>query len=352
MPATLAELAALVDGHVCGDASLTVTDALPLTDAKPDCITLVDSPQKLNQLLNSSALAAVVSEPHQACQQPQIVVKDVHLAFAEMILHLRGRPKETPVGVHSSAQIAADASIGEATRIMSGASVEAGSKIGARCIIHSGVTIMNSSVIGDDCVVFPNVVLYPGTVLGNRVILHAGVVLGADGFGYRQVDGRHTKASQLGWVEVEDDVEIGANSAIDRGTYGATRIGTGTKIDNLVHIAHNCRIGKHNLICAQVGIAGSSSSGDHVILAGQVGIADHVHLSSKTVACAQAGIMRNTEAGQVLLGSPAEPSKEKMKQFASMRHLPTIRRELKQLTEQVSELRKVLDRNCDKTKAA
>jgi UDP-3-O-[3-hydroxymyristoyl] glucosamine N-acyltransferase len=175
---------------------------------------------------------------------------------------------------------------------------------------------------------FPNAVLYDGTVLGNRVIVHANAVLGADGFGYRLQDGRHVKAPQLGHVEVGDDVEVGACTTIDRGTFEPTRIGEGTKIDNLVQVAHNCRIGRHNLLVSQLGIAGSSSTGDYVVMAGQVGVRDHVHIGDGALIGARAGVARDVAAGERMLGAPATPEREQKRILMSLEKLPEIRKDV------------------------
>src|SRR5205807_1025225 len=185
-----------------------------------------------------------------------------------------------------------------------------GSILGARCQVHPGAVLGRHCRLGDDVVVYPNAVLYDGTVLGSRVIIHANAVLGADGFGYRQQSGKHVKVPQLGHVEIADDVEIGACSTIDRGTFDATRVGEGTKIDNLVQIGHNCQIGRHNLLVSQVGIAGSSSTGDYVVAAGQAGIVDHVHIGQGAVIGGQSGVSKNVPAGQRVLGAPARPERE------------------------------------------
>jgi UDP-3-O-[3-hydroxymyristoyl] glucosamine N-acyltransferase len=222
--------------------------------------------------------------------------------------------------------------------------VEAFASVAEDCLIdegthlHRGVTIMAGCRIGKNCQLFPGVVLYPGTVLEDRVILHAGCVLGAHGFGFRMENGCHVPTAQLGWVHIESDVEIGANSTVDRGTYGATRIGCGTKIDNLVMIAHNCNIGKHNLICSHVGVAGSSSTGDYVVLAGQVGVRDHIHIGSRTMVGAQAGVVADTGEDKVLLGSPAMPRNEQALIFAALNRLPELRKTVKQLSKQVDQL--------------
>ncbi len=183
-----------------------------------------------------------------------------------------------------------------------------------------------------------NVTLYEYTRIAERVVIHAGTVIGAYGFGYRQQAGRHVPTAQLGYVSIERDVEIGACVTIDRGTYGATRIGEGTKIDNQVMIAHNCKIGRHNLLCSQVGIAGSCQTGDYVVLAGQVGLKDHITLGDRTIVGAQAGVMDNCAGDEVYLGSPATPQREQMQIMAVERRLPEMRRELKQLRREIDRL--------------
>ena len=197
---------------------------------------------------------------------------------------------------------------------------------------------MEGCQLGDDCEVFPGTVFYRHTRLGNRVTVHANVTLGAYGFGYRQVEGRHVRAAQLGWVEIDDDVEIGANSTVDRGTYGPTRIGAGSKLDKMVQIGHNCHIGRHNLICSQTGIAGSCRTGDYVVMGGKVGIADHVEIADRATLAAGSGVMRNIPEGEVVLGRPAGPIKQKMQEWAVLPRVPEMRKELHELIRRVSQL--------------
>ena len=198
--------------------------------------------------------------------------------------------------------------------------------IGDRVTIHSGVESWPAAISRDDVTIFPNAVLYEDTIVGPRSIIHAGVVIGAYGFGYKFVDGRHQLSHQLGYVEIGADVEIGANSTIDRGTYSATVIGDGTKIDNLVMIAHNCRIGRHNMICSQVGIAGSTTTGDYVVMAGQVGVRDHVHIGTGAILGAMAGVANDVPDGAHMLGAPAVPEREQKLMFATMAKLPEMRK--------------------------
>jgi len=186
--------------------------------------------------------------------------------------------------------------------------------------------------------VFPNAVLYENTIVGQHVIIHANAVLGGYGFGYSTVDGRHKLGSQLGHVEVGDHVEIGASTAIDRGTYGATVIGNGTKIDNLVQIGHNCRIGRHNLICSQVGIAGSCSTGEYVVMAGQVGLADHLHIGDGALLGAKAGVMTDALPGKRYLGAPAVEERQFFRSISLIQQLPEIRRQLHEVQRAVIRL--------------
>lgn len=344
----LKQLANLVGGSLvfndpaqeAAGQAIEITNALPLQDAGPGCLTLADHPKHLTRVNHSTASAVMLREALPDCCLPMIVVGNLHAAFEQAIAVFR--PARAMADrhslIHPSACVASSAQVGSNTRLASGVVIGDNCQVGQGCVLHSGVQLMDDCIIGDDCELFPHVTLYPDTKLGNRVLIHAGSVLGAYGFGYRKQDGRHVRSAQLGWVEVADDVEIGAATTIDRGTYGATRIGQGTKIDNQVQIGHNCHIGRHNLICSQVGIAGSSSTGDNVVLAGQVGIADHLHLADNVTVGAQSGIMNNVEAGQVVMGSPAGPARQRMMEWALVGRLPEMRRELKAIQAQLQQL--------------
>jgi UDP-3-O-[3-hydroxymyristoyl] glucosamine N-acyltransferase len=213
-------------------------------------------------------------------------------------------------------------------------------EVGAGCVIHSGVRIMTGCRLGDGVILFPNVVLYEHTVVGARSLIHAGAVIGAYGFGYTTVDGQHRRSAQLGYVVIGEDVEIGACTTIDRGTYGATAIGDGTKIDNQVMVAHNCRIGRHNMICSQVGIAGSTTTGDYVVMAGQVGVRDHVHIGSRAVLGARAGVMGDVPDGEAYVGLPATPERQQALIQASLARLPELRKQIKELQRTIERLDK------------
>ncbi|HVT27899.1 MAG TPA: UDP-3-O-(3-hydroxymyristoyl)glucosamine N-acyltransferase, partial [Lacipirellulaceae bacterium] len=223
-----------------------------------------------------------------------------------------------------------------------GATVGDDCHIGDRTTILPGAQILPGCEIGCDVLIGPNAVLYENTIVGDRVIIHGGAVIGAYGFGYSQSGGRHVLSAQLGYVRIGSDVEIGAASTIDRGTYGATTIAEGTKIDNMVQIAHNCRIGRHNLICAQVGVAGSSTTGDYVVIGGQAGLRDHVHIGTGARLSAMAGITNDVPDGAVMMGIPATPERDQKLKLAAMSKLPEMRREFKALRRTIDELMNAL----------
>ncbi|MGC3969491.1 MAG: UDP-3-O-(3-hydroxymyristoyl)glucosamine N-acyltransferase [Pirellulales bacterium] len=338
---TLSELAQLTGGIVRGDGNLAIHGASPLSTASSGEITLLDSAQRVKKLAGTPAAAVVVPQGT-AVDLPAIEVADVHAAFKAIVSLFRparqtARRGISPLAVVSpSARIAADVEIGPYAVI--GDDVE----IGPRCTIHPGVQLMAGTKLGADVVVFPNAVLYDDTIVGDRAIIHAAAVLGAYGFGYRQVEGKHVLTAQLGFVDIGADCEIGAGTTIDRGTYGPTRIGEGTKIDDQVMIGHNCVIGRHNLICSQVGIAGSTSTGDYVVIAGQAGLRDHIHIGDRAVLSAMAGVMSDVPDGVVMMGIPATPEREqKLKQVAWMK-LPDMRTDFKELQRTVADLQNKL----------
>jgi UDP-3-O-[3-hydroxymyristoyl] glucosamine N-acyltransferase len=338
MQATLAELAALVKGTCVGDERLVVTGAAPLCDAGAGDITLLDGGERCQQVTTCSAVAAICPSGFRLNDLPVIEVANVHDAFSAIVRLFRPQPAAQRIGVSPQAAVSATARLADDVDVHPFASIGDGVTIGAGSTIHSGVRIMAGSQIGQGVTIFPNAVLYENTIVGNRCILHANVVLGAYGFGYSFVDGRHVLTSQLGNVVIGDDVEIGANATVDRGTYGPTVVGAGTKIDNMVMIAHNCHIGRHNMLCSQVGIAGSTSTGDYVVMAGQVGVRDHVHIGDRAVLGAMAGVINDVPAGQRYIGIPATPERDQKIKQAVFSKLPDMRRDLKSLQASVSRL--------------
>jgi UDP-3-O-[3-hydroxymyristoyl] glucosamine N-acyltransferase len=306
--------------------------------ARPGEITLADAPRLAPQLARSLASAVIVPAGFRPDDRPYITVHDVHAAFARVVAHFRPPRMTRLPGISPSAYVHPSAQIGDDCEIHPHVFIGADVEIGDGAIIHSGVQVLDGCKLGRHCHIFPNCVLYENTVLGERVILHAGVILGAYGFGYSTVQGRHKLCSQLGYVEIGDEVEIGAGSTVDRGTYGPTVIGTGTKVDNLVQIGHNCRIGCHNLICSQVGIAGSSTTGDYVVLAGQVGIADHLEIGDRVIVGAKAGVMHDLAAGKRYFGSPAIDEKQFFRVMSLCHQLPQMRKSMAELRNAIERL--------------
>ncbi len=246
---TLGQLAVLVGGRLHGDPATPIEGAAPLADVLAGQITLIDQPERAGQLAKTEAAAVVLPEKI-ACDWPAaIVVADLHAAFIKIIDHFRPPRAKRSIGVSPRAIVSSSAWIGANVNIHPGATIDDECEIGDESTILPGAHLMPGCVVGREVTIGPGAVLYENTIVGDRSIIHANVVLGCHGFGYSQVGGRHVPAAQLGYVRIGSDVEIGASTTIDRGTYGATSIGDGTKIDNLVQIAHNCRIGRHNLVC-------------------------------------------------------------------------------------------------------
>jgi UDP-3-O-[3-hydroxymyristoyl] glucosamine N-acyltransferase len=336
--ATLGQLAEMVKGQVLGDPDLVITGAATLREAMRGQISFVDHSKLRTQIPSSLAAAVLIPADWDAVDKPAIRVESVRDAFAAVVSLFRP-PLQTPdVGISPAARIDSTAYLEPDIQVYPYAVVGPEVRIGRGSVIHAHVTLMGRCQIGRDVTIFPGCVLYRDTIVGDRVVLHANAVVGAYGFGYDTVQGRHVRGDQLGYVILENDVEVGANSTIDRGTYGPTVIGEGTKIDNQVMIAHNCRLGKHNLICSQVGIAGSSSSGDYVVMAGQVGVPDHVRIGHRAIVGAKSGIMRDVPDDTTVIGIPATPEREQMAKQAALAKLPEMRRQLRELKRQVDQL--------------
>ena len=331
MTVTVRQLAELVQGKVFGDETLPIRAARPLREAQPGDITFVEDAKYTRELPACLASAVIAPESIPVNGRVLIQVDDPLSAFATIVRHLHGRPEPPVHGVDPRACVDPSTVIGPDASVYPLAVIGEGTVIGARCRIHSGVVIGRRCRLGDDVILYSNVVLYDDTVLGNRVIVHGNAVLGADGFGYRLHDGRHVKVPQLGHLEIEDDVEIGAGTTIDRGTFQATRIGTGTKIDNLVQIGHNCRIGRHNLIVSLVGMAGSSSTGDYVVLAGQAGVVGHIHIGDGACIGGQAGVTKDVAPGQRLIGCPARPERDHQRAVVNLEKVPEMRKDIRRI---------------------
>jgi UDP-3-O-[3-hydroxymyristoyl] glucosamine N-acyltransferase len=342
--ATVEQLAALVRGRLVGDGNVPIHSARPVAEAGPGDITFIES-ERYAKLLRSSPASAAIVGPHFSHHRPAtqqdlavIEVDDPIAAFVTVRKHLSGEQKPRWTGIHPQACVSPTARIGANVAIYPFAYIGDQVELGEGATVFPGAIVGDRCRIGQGCTLHPNTVLYPDVELHDHVEVHAGTVLGGDGFGYRQVDGRHVKIPHTGGLEIGNDVEIGANCTIDRATFEATRIGEGTKIDNLVMIGHNNQIGRHNLLCGQVGIAGSCQTGDYVTMAGQAGIKDQTKIGDKVIVGAQAGVHRNIPSGQNVLGSPAVPVREQRRIFQMIARLPEMHRQFRKLSDQIAVL--------------
>jgi UDP-3-O-[3-hydroxymyristoyl] glucosamine N-acyltransferase len=345
MDATVGQLAARCGGEVHGDAGRLITRVDSLSKADPDTITFFADRTPPRELETAQAGAILIERGRlEELSEPQrntctlITVDDALDAFILLLTDERPRRNRPTIGLSHHAVIADSARIGEGTNVYPGAFVSEDVVIGTNCDVFPGAYIGPGCRLADNVTIHPGVVLYPDIEIGHRCIIHAGTAIGADGFGYRFRNGCHERIPHLGHVHIEDDVEIGACSTIDRGAVHATVIGEGSKIDNLVNVAHNCEIGKHNAFAAQVGFAGSCNTGDYVLAGGQAGIADHVNVGTGASLGAGSGFTRNVPAGETWFGSPARPGEEAAKMLIAMTRLPDMRSQLRKLDKQVQQL--------------
>ncbi|MDD3586314.1 MAG: UDP-3-O-(3-hydroxymyristoyl)glucosamine N-acyltransferase [Thermoguttaceae bacterium] len=336
--ATLSDLAALTGGTPVGDVSKEITDVAPLHGAGNDQISFLVTPKKIDLLLKSGAGAAVVPRDVVCPRCPVIQVDDVIAAFEKITLFFRPVRPTLLDEIAPTACVDPSAKLGTGVRIGPGAFVGAEVEIGDAAEIHPGVTLMAGTKIGPRTKIFPRAVLYENTVVGADCVIHAGAVLGAYGFGYDSSSAGHVLSVQYGNVMLGDHVEIGACTTIDRGTYGSTVIGSGTKIDDQVMIGHNCVIGRHNMICALTGVAGSVRTGDFVVMAGQVGVRDHVVIGDGAVLGAKAGVMGDIPAKGRYVGIPATPEKEQMRMQVALFKLHDMRKEFKDVQTKLARL--------------
>ena len=335
---TVAHLASLVGGHVVGDGSVLIKSVASIESAEEGDIAFIEDEKLLERARSSRASCLIVPEGSQVEAQCLIQVARPKLAFA-LIAEILHAPRRREPAVHPTAVVATSAQVDDSVFVGPHTRIGERAVIGARTQVLDGAIIGDDVRVGRDCVIHPHVVLYDGVQLGDRVILHAGVVVGADGFGYVRDEAGYHKFPQLGTVLIEDDVEIGANTCIDRGALGQTRIGRGTKIDNLVQIAHNVEIGERVVIAAQTGISGSTVIEDDAVIGGQVGMGDHARVQSGAVIGSKAGVLpgKIVRAG-VWWGIPVQPLEQYKRLNAHVGRLPQMREEIKELRQQVKEL--------------
>ena len=342
---TIRELAALVKGRVIGDDSTSISAVKPVTEAGPGDLTFLADDRYLPALAISPASAVLIGStfpiPEPADRSPTlnfIIVDDPRAAFMQLHAHLRGAEAERWVGIHPQAVVSPKAKLGEGVAVHAYAVISDDAEIGDRSTVGPLCFVGPGSRIGQEVTLHAKVAIYEDVTIGDRCTLHAGVVVGADGFGYQFIDGQHVKIPQTGGVIIENDVEIGANSCVDRGTFGPTRIGSGTKIDNLVQVGHNVKLGKHNILCAGVGIGGSAVLGDYVVLGGQSGVRDHATIGDGARISAQSGVIRSIEANATVFGTPAVNIRHQLEMHSLSLKLPEMRRQLKRLTAEVKRL--------------
>jgi UDP-3-O-[3-hydroxymyristoyl] glucosamine N-acyltransferase len=333
----LSELARLVGGRVDGDANRRIRTVATLEDAGPDDLSFLTNPAYREAGQRSRAGAILVGPGAGIEGRDLLVAPDPYLALAEILDRMHPAPRPAP-GVSRDARLGPGVTLGADVTLGPFAVVGSGARLGDRAVVGAGAVIGDGSAIGADTVLMPRVVLYPGTSVGARCLIHAGVVLGGDGFGFATTAGTHRKVPQLGRVVIEDDVEIGANSTIDRGTLGETRIGRGTKIDNLVLVAHGVVIGPYGLLAGQAGIAGSTRIGSHVTMAGQSGAAGHLKMGDRVVVAAKSAVFTDVPDRAFVAGIPAVDHRAWKRSLALVKMLPELRSRLRTLEERLAAL--------------
>lgn len=342
---SVAALARLVGGEVQGDGSASIERVAALEDAGPREISFFSN-RKYRKAFETSRAGAVIVEPAEDVPPGRTVirVKNAYLAFAKVVVFFNPRSSPAP-GVSDRAFVDPTAQVDPSCEVMPLVFIGPGAVVGKRCILHPGAYVGAGAQIGDDCLLWPNAVVRDRCRLGNRVVLEPGCVVGADGFGFAfDPDGengsgpRHFKIPQIGIAEIEDDVELGANTCVDRAALGKTVVGRGCIVDNLVQIAHNVQVGPLSILVSQVGISGSTRLGRSVVAAGQVGIVGHVNIGDGATLLAQCGVMGDVEAGATIVGSPARPRGEYMREEVASRKLPELLKRVRELEKRLGSL--------------
>jgi len=343
-PTTLGRLAELVGGQVRGNADLLISGVAPLERAGCREVTFLANPKYRGQLETTSAAAVIVHPSLDgAVERPLLLCANPYLAFARILAYFHPLP-QYPKGVQAGAMVDPTAQVAATATVSSGCVVGAGVRIGEGSVLHPNVSVYAGAEIGSDCLVHAGVVIRERCVLGDRVIVQPNAVIGADGFGFAPEGRRYVKIPQVGRVIVEADVEIGACSCIDRGTLDDTRIGAGTKIDNLVQVGHNSQIGEDCILVAQVGISGSTVIGRHCTFGGQSGTAGHLSVGDNVTIASRGGVSNDVDGNQVMAGFPLMPHREWLKASMTMAHLPEMRRELHQLRLRLEALENTADK--------
>ena len=337
MELSLGQIAEETDGRVIGNAAYLISGVAPFDAAEPGHITFVDSKKYIKRIDQTAAGAVFVPRDLSTDVKNLIQVDHPKVAFAKT-MQLFHRPILPRAGIHESAVVGAEFKHGIAPAIGSFVNIGQNVTIGDRVVIETGVVLGDGVVVGDDTRIYPNVTILSHCQIGNRVIIHAGTVIGSDGYGYVSDGNQHYKIPQIGIVQIDDDVEIGAANTIDRATFGKTWIRSGVKTDNLVHIAHNVTIGKHTLLIAQAVIAGSTSIGNHCIVAGGARVGDHLKIGDHVVIGPMAGVVKSIPDGQVVVGAPQMPKTEFFRIVHALPELPSMKKRLKVLEKRIEQL--------------
>lgn len=317
---TIGEIADFVGGKYNGRRDIAVSGVAPLAEAREDQISFLSNPKYAAQLETTQAAAVLVSDDQDADSPRYIRVKNPYLAMARVLTRwFAGRP--APSGVSPLASIAATARLGRNVAVGAFVTLADGVVIGDDVTIYQGVSVEAGTTIGEGTIIYPNVSIYERTTIGRRCVIHSGAVIGGDGYGFATEGGRHHKIPQIGVVRIGDEVEIGAGTCIDRAALGETVIGEGTKIDNLVQIGHNVKVGRHCLLVSQVGIAGSTELGDYVVVAGQSGFAGHLKIGNRVQVAAKSAVLKDVPDDTKVMGSPAVPFREFARREAALRRM-------------------------------
>lgn len=339
----LGELASQVGATLKGDPEIRIRGIGPLEDSAPDQLSFLVHARYLPLLASCKAAALVVSPAHQDLDCPLLIVDQPYLAMARIAQLFAASPVSLE-GIHTAAHVDDKAELGAGVSVGPLAHIGAECRVGKDTQVHGAVYLGRGVTIGEACVLYPGATILDHCQIGNRVVIHSGVVIGSDGFGFAQDgQGHHIKIPQAGIVQIDDDVEIGANSTIDRATFGRTWIQRGAKIDNLVQIGHNVVVGEYAILVAQVGISGSTRLGRHVVLAGQVGVVGHIEIGDRVRIGAKSGVPHSIKADTDVMGIPAMPQKEYLRQYAHLRRLPHYQEELKRLRTRIQKLEETLE---------
>jgi UDP-3-O-[3-hydroxymyristoyl] glucosamine N-acyltransferase len=337
---TLAEIAEHIQAAFVGDGDIVITRAATLENSGPGDITFLSNKKYLPQVATTAASAVVVDRQIKS-SAALLIAEDPYYAFMQIVVLLHGHRKHPDVGIGASANIAPSARLGKNCNIHSFATVSDNAVIGDNCHIYPGVFIGPDVRIGDNCIFYPNAVIYDKTIVGNRVIIHSNASVAQDGYGFATHNGAHHKIPQIGRVIIEDDVELGAGCAIERGTLDDTVIGEGSKIGDLVAIGHGTKIGPHCLLVPQVAVAGSATLGHHCVLGGQAGVVGHIKIGNMVRIAAQAGVINDVPDGATLLGSPAVDAGKGRRAYGLIETIPDLRTQIRKLQKRLDKLDKL-----------